>query len=75
MAKIELFLRDGQRLGYVKRFEGRLLYGFRPCEATNFDFDEAKRLADRFNSKTYKIIIHSERVHRPDTFIEVVYDL
>lgn len=38
MAKIEMHLRDGQRLGWVQMRNGKPYYGYSKWEATDMDY-------------------------------------
>ena len=53
MAKIRLFIRDGQNVGFVKITDRGPCYGFSVHEASEFTVDEAREIVGRFNVHTY----------------------
>lgn len=75
MAKIEIFLQDGQRLGYVQMRDDKPYYGYSRQEATDMDYQEALDMVGRW-STSYKVIIHREAtdIYNEDN-AQIVYDL
>jgi len=60
MAKIQLQLRDGQNLGYIKIRDGQPYYSYNQFEATEMTLSEAQKLCARF-SKSYICIIEEPK--------------
>jgi hypothetical protein len=75
MAKIEVHLRDGQRLGWVQMRDGKPYYGYSQKEATDMDYQEALDMVGRW-STSYKVTIHRKSSEIYDEGnVQTVYDL
>lgn len=75
MARMELFLKDGQRLGWIKLCEsGHVAYGVSYKEASDIPLEQALVRARRI-SDSYRIIIHEKKNNEPPEKIRVRYDL
>lgn len=75
MAKIEVHLKDGQRLGWVQMRNSQPYYGYPQKEATDIDYQEALDMVGWW-STNYKVIIHRKKAEIHDEGnIQTVYDL
>lgn len=75
MAKIEVHLRDGQRLGWVQMRDGKPYYGYPKQEATDMDYQEALDMVGWW-STDYKVTIHRKASEIYDEGnVQTVYDL
>ena len=75
MAKIEMHLRDGQRLGWVLIRDGKPYYGYSKQEATDMDYQDALDMVGWW-SKIYKVTIHRKATEIYDAGnVQTVYDL
>lgn len=75
MAKIEMHLRDGQRLGWVRIRDGKPYYGYSMQEATDMDYQDALDMVGRW-SKIYIVTIHRKATEIYDEGnVLTVYDL
>ena len=75
MAKIEMHLRDGQRLGWVQMRDGKPYYGYSKQEATDMDYQDALDMVGWW-SKIYKVTIHRKATEIYDEGnVQTVYDL
>ena len=75
MAKIEVHLRDGQRLGWVQMRDGKPYYSYPKQEATDMDYQEALDMVGWW-STDYKVTIHRKASEIYDEGnVQTVYDL
>ena len=75
MAKIEMHLKDGQRLGWVQMRDGKPYYGYSKQEATDMDYQDALDMVGWW-SKIYQVTIHRKatEIYDEDN-VQTVYDL
>ena len=75
MAKIEVHLRDGQRLGWVQMRNDKPYYGYSKWEATGMDYQDALDMVGRW-STIYRVTIHRKATEIYDEGnVQTVYDL
>ena len=75
MAKIEMHLRDGQRLGWVRIRDGKPYYGYSKQEATDMDYQDALDMVGWW-SKIYQVTMHRKATEIYDEGnVQTVYDL
>lgn len=75
MAKIEIHLRDRQRLGWVRMRDGKPYYGYSKQEATDMDYQDALDMIGWW-SKIYQVTIHRKATEIYDEGnVQTVYDL
>ena len=75
MAKIEMHLRDGQRLGWVQMRDGKPYYGYSKQDATDMDYQDALNMVGRWSVK-YRVTIHRKATEIYDEGnVQTVYDL
>ena len=73
MAKIEMFLQDGQNLGYVRMRNGKPYYSYPREEATDMPLQEAQSMCKRFSAQ-YKCKIHASKQEKPSSRIEISWE-
>lgn len=75
MARMELFLKDGQRLGWMQiRESGHVAYGVSFKEASDIPLEQALARARKI-SDSYRIVIHEKKKNEPPEKIRVRYDV
>ena len=75
MAKIEVHLKDGQRLGWVQMRNGKPYYGYSRQDATDTDYQDALDMVGWW-SKIYRVTIHRKATEIYDEGnVQTVYDL
>ena len=75
MAKIEMHLRDGQRLGWVRIRDGKPYYGYSKQEATDMDYQDALDMVGWW-SKICQVTIHRKATEIYDEGnVQTVYEL
>ena len=75
MAKIEVHLKDGKRLGYIQIRNGQARYGCSKEEATDMDYQDALDMVG-WLPIDYKVTIHRKATEIYDEGnVQTVYDL
>ena len=75
MAKIEIHLKDGKRLGYVQMRNGKPYYGYSKDEGTDIDYQDALNMVG-WLPIDYKVTIHRKATDIYDEGnVQTVYDL